>query len=148
MSRAEGAGFEFLDEVTSDVTFLARGASLEELFAEAAAALLSVTLEEPQALGACERRPVRLAEPDLELLLLRFLNELIYLRDAEGLLLRAARLRIASDPGNAVLEGELEGERIDRSRHALAADVKAATAHALCVRRGPEGWSARVTLDV
>ena len=115
MSRAEGAGYELVDEVTSDVTFVARGATLEELFSQAAAALLSVTLEQPEVLQARERRAVRLAEPDLELLLLRFLNELIYLRDAESLLLRAARLRIASEPGNAVLEGELEGEQIGRA---------------------------------
>jgi SHS2 domain-containing protein len=148
MSKAEPADFELVEGATSDLTFVARGSSLEELFAAAAAALLSVTLEQPDALRAVERRSIRLAEPDLELLLLRFLNELIYLRDAERLLLRAARLQIRSGPQGAVLEGELEGERIQHGRHALAADVKAATAHALRVSRDPHGWSARATLDV
>jgi SHS2 domain-containing protein len=148
MSRAEAAGYEFVDAVTSDVTFVARAASLEQLFAAAADALLAVTLEDPGAVQQRERRMLRLAEPDLELLLLRFLNELIYLRDAEQRLLRAAALHIASSGAGATLEGELAGERIDDTRHRLAADVKAATAHQLCVRREPQGWSARVTLDV
>jgi SHS2 domain-containing protein len=147
MSRAEPPGYEFVDAVTSDVTFVARGSSLEQVFAAAADALLAVTLDDPASLEARDRRAIRLREPDLELLLLRFLDELIYLRDAEELLLRAAWLRI-EDAGEASLEGELAGERIDRSRHRLAADVKAATAHGLRVAREGSGWVARVTLDV
>jgi SHS2 domain-containing protein len=147
MSRAEPPAYEFVDAVTSDVTFVARGSSLEEVFAAAADALLAVTLDDPASVQSRLRRSIRLREPDLELLLLRFLDELIYLRDAEELLLRAARLRIEVD-GEASLEGELAGELIDRSRHALAADVKAATAHELRVTREAKGWSARATLDV
>jgi SHS2 domain-containing protein len=147
MSRAEAPAYEFVDAVTSDVTFIARGSSLEQVFAAAADALLAVTLDDPASIELRERRLIRLREPDLELLMLRFLDELIYLRDAEELLLRVARLRIEAG-GEASLEGELAGERIDRSRHALAGDVKAATAHELRVAREGAGWTARVTLDV
>lgn len=94
-----------------------------------------------------EQHTLSLVEPDLELLLMRFLNELVFLRDARSLLLHAGRVRVTSD-GYARLEAVLEGERIDRSRHALACDVKAATAHRLRVLRGRSGWSASVTLDV
>jgi SHS2 domain-containing protein len=140
-------GFEFVDSVTSDVTFLARGGTLAEAFAAAADALLAVTLEEPERLGARVRRTLVLEEPDLELLLLRFLNELVYLRDAEQLLLRSERLRVA--PGEpARLEAELVGEAIDPARHRLAAEVKAATAHRLRVDPTPEGYELEVTLDV
>jgi SHS2 domain-containing protein len=148
MSKAEATGWEFVDAVTSDVAFVARGADLEQLFAAAADALLALTLDDPSTLRESERRALQLAEPDLELLLLRFLNELIYLRDAEQLLLRAAALRIASSGAGATLEGELAGERIDRARHRLGTDVKAATAHQLRVSSELQGWSARVTLDV
>ena len=145
MSAARG--FEFVDSVTSDVTFLARGATLEEAFAAAAEALLAVTLEDPGQLGARIHRSLELEEPDLELLLLRFLNELVYLRDAEQLLLRAERLCIS--PGEpARLEGELAGERIERGRHRLAAEVKAATAHRLRVEQTRQGFELEVTLDV
>ena len=43
---------------------------------------------------------------------------------------------------------ELEGEPLDRTRHALASEVKAATAHGLSVRETPEGWQASVTLNI
>jgi SHS2 domain-containing protein len=93
------------------------------------------------------REPLALAEPDLELLLLRFLNELVFLRDARGLLLRARELHIETN-GEARLAGELRGEPIDRARHHLETDVKAATAHGLRVERAGRGWRASVTLDV
>ena len=80
-------------------------------------------------------------------LLLRFLNELVYLRDAEQLLLHAGRLRVESNE-RARLDAELWGEPLRPERHALATEVKAATAHALRVRATADGWEASVTLDV
>ena len=148
MSRDELAGFEFVDAVTSDVTFVARAPTLPALFERAAAALLSLEIDNPAAVRDELRTSLRLEEPDLELLLLRFLNELIYLRDAQRLLVRTAALEISQGPPGAALQGELGGETIDPSRHFLAADVKAATAHQLAVKRRDGGWSARVTLDV
>jgi SHS2 domain-containing protein len=139
--------FAFVEGATGDLAFEARGESLEALFAAAAEALLSATVSNPEAVETRRREPVELAEPDLELLLLRFLNELIFLRDARGLLLRAGSLRIGID-GEARRAGELAGEPIDRARHRLEADVKAATAHGLRVAREAGGWRASVTLDV
>lgn len=147
MSAGEPA-FEFVDDVTSDLSFVARGATLGEVFEAAAAAFLAATLENPESLRETERRPIELAEPDRELLLLAFLNELVYLRDAERLLLRAHRLEVDDGEGQARLRGELAGERIDRSRHALASDVKAATAHGLRLAGAPGAYRATVTLDV
>lgn len=140
-------GFEFVEGATGDLAFEARADSLPALFAAAAEALLSATVSNPDAVEARRREPLRLAEPDLELLLLRFLNELIFLRDARGLLLRAGSLAVQLE-GEARLEGELAGEPIDRARHRLEADVKAATAHRLRVGREGGGWRASVTLDV
>jgi SHS2 domain-containing protein len=140
--------FEFVEGATSDLSFVARGATLEEVFRAAAAALLQASVEDPEAVRETERRRVGLAEPDAELLLLAFLNELVYLRDAEGLLLRAGRLEVHSTPAGARLEGELAGEPLDPARHRLAADVKAATAHGLALAREDGGFRASVTLDV
>lgn len=139
--------YAFVEGATSDLSFVAHGPTLEAAFAAAAEALLAATVEDPGSVAQRERRALRIEEPDLELLLLRFLNELVYLRDAEELLLRSAHLSVGCD-GTARLEGELVGERIDPRRHALASDVKAATAHGLRVAATPEGWTVAATLDV
>jgi SHS2 domain-containing protein len=141
-------GFEFTEAVTSDLAFVARGASREEVFAAAADALLAATVEDPSAVEPRLEHRLRLEEPDLELLLLAFLNELVFVRDARGWLLRPAELRIETDGGPARLAARLVGEAVDPARHRLATEVKAATAHGLRVARADGGWEANVTLDV
>jgi SHS2 domain-containing protein len=140
-------GFEFVEGSTSDLAFVAQDPTREGVFAAAAEALLAATLEEPDAVRSELRRTVALEEPALDLLLLRWLNELIYLRDAEQLLLRPRHVALRED-GGAHLEAELEGERVDPRRHRFATEVKAATAHGLWVGQRDGGWEARVTLDV
>jgi SHS2 domain-containing protein len=147
MTVGGGPAYEFVEGATSDLSFVAHGSTLEDAFAGAAQALLAATVEDPGSVGRRERRTVRCEEPDLELLLLRFLNELVYLRDAEELLLHPEVISVSRDAG-ASLEAELAGERIDPARHALASDVKAATAHGLRVAATPGGWTAAATLDV
>jgi len=139
--------FEFIEGATSDLTFVAQGPSVEAAFVAAGRALLAATVEEPAAVERRERRSVVLEEPDLELLLLRFLNELVYLRDAEELLLHPEHIEIIWHD-SVQLTADLAGEPIDRRRHTLASDVKAATAHELRVAKMTEGWMATATLDV
>lgn len=141
------AGFAFVEGATSDLAFEAHAPTLGGLFAAAADALLAASVANPHAVGAGGCQTLALEEPDVELLLLRFLNELVFLRDARGLLLRARRVVVSEGPP-ARLSAELEGERLDRARHIPAADVKAATAHGLCVERAGRGYRARATLDV
>lgn len=140
--------FEFLEDVTSDVSFVARADTLPGVFAAAAAALLHLTVEEPEALAEVAVRRLELSEPDAELLLLRFLNELVYLRDAEELLLRPRELRIEEASGEVRLTAELVGEPFDPARHRPASEVKAATAHGLSLAPNGRGFRATVTLDV
>lgn len=141
------ARFELVEGATSDIAFVVHAPSLDALFAAASDALLAATVENPDAVAVEEKRALALEEPDLELLLLRFLNELIFLRDARGLLLRARRVRV-SDGLPARLEAELEGEPLVLGRHLPAADVKAATAHGLRIERQGAGYRASATLDV
>lgn len=139
--------FEFIEGATGDLTFLALGATVDAVFVAAGQAFLAATVEEPEAVERRERRSVLLEEPDLELLLLRFLNELVYLRDAEELLLHPEQIEIVR-ADTVQLRADLAGERIDRRRHALVSDVKAATAHGLRVAKTTDGWNASATLDV
>ncbi len=140
-------GFEFVDGVTSDLCFVARAETLEDLFAVAADALVSLSVGDPGSVREIEERALALEEPDLELLMLGFLSELIFLRDAHELVLRPKRLRIHRE-GSARLEARLVGERVLPERHPIAAEVKAATAHGLRVTGKAGSWEATVTLDV
>jgi SHS2 domain-containing protein len=105
-------------------------------------------LPEPATLRRLKRRRIELANPALDLLLFDFLGELIYHKDAEGLLLGLERVAVREAPGGYRLEAEAAGEAVDPARHALGVDVKAVTLHRLAVERTPQGWQATVVLDV
>ena len=139
--------YAFVERVTSDLSFDAWGDSLEELFTSAADALAHASLGEAVTLEPRESVAVDLREPDLELLLLRFLNELIYLRDARGMLLRPGEIEIHRGD-ECRLAGRLVGERVASGARELELDVKAATAYGLSVEPDQAGWRATVTLDV
>jgi len=144
--------YRYLDDLTvADVAFEARGSSLEELFTAAWEATLQVMIENPNSLGKVESRNIALVEPSLDLLLHNFLQELIYYKDAEGLLLRIEDCRIQWVEGRskfARLDAQARGQMIDPKVHRLGTDVKAVTFYRFDLARENRGWTATVVLDV
>src|SRR5687768_12330817 len=82
MVLSRDAMIEMLDH-TADVGFGLKASTLEELFDEARRALLMVVFERPPEEGRDEGE-IRLSAPDLETLLVRWLNELTYLIQDTG----------------------------------------------------------------
>jgi SHS2 domain-containing protein len=141
--------YRFLeDAVTADVGFVASGVTLEECFAAAAEATLHVMLDNTASLQLRQQRPVHLEDDALDLLLLKFLEELVYRKDAEGILLRPTTVQVMRRAQRWCVDAVLEGEGIDPVRHELSADVKAVTLHQLRVQRTETGWEATVVLDI
>jgi protein archease len=141
--------YEYLEDgVTSDVTFRARGASLDELFTAAADATANLMVRRLESITPRVALAVTLAAQALDLLLMRFLEELVFYKDAPGLLLRATDVRVTPGDRTHEVHAVLRGEPIDPGKHELEADVKAVTLHGLRVERTPGGWEAEVTLDV
>lgn len=141
--------FRFIEDApTADVGFVASGATLDDCFQSAADATLSVMLANPEALQARVQHEVRVDDEALDIALLRFLEELVYHKDAHRELLRARDVCVHRDGERWIVEATLEGETIDPDRHGLAGDVKAVTLHQLQVRRIADGYEATVVLDV
>jgi SHS2 domain-containing protein len=141
--------YKFLDDIaTADVAFEAWGGTREELFAAGADALLRTMVHDPEAVERREETVVTMEDADLDLLLFSFLQELVFLKDARRLLLHPEIVRIAEKDGLFRLESVLRGEKIDRRRHPLVVDVKAATLHRLRVACESGIWRAVVVLDV
>ena len=141
--------YRYLEEIAmADVAFEAWGATKEETFLAAADATLNTMVEEIETVAPVERRVFSLAADSLDLLLFELLQELVYRKDAERLLLRVRSLRIEESGPGFRLSADAYGETIDPGRHPLLADVKAVTLHRLEVNRTPDGWRAVVVLDV
>jgi len=141
--------YRFLDDApTADVGFVASGDTLAACFQAAADATLEVMLANPDAVEPRERRTVHVEHDLLDLALLRFLEELIFYKDAERLFLRATAVKVVAPAGRWVVDATVAGETIDPSRHQLSGDVKAVTLHRLNVRQTDAGWEATVVLDI
>jgi SHS2 domain-containing protein len=140
--------YHYLEEVaTADIAFEAWGKDLEKTFGAAADATINVMAEELESIRPLQRRDLNLENDALDMLLFDFLQELIYYKDAERLLLRPARILIRQADRN-ILEATVEGEEIDPTRHRLRVDVKAVTLHRFALEKTPEGWKAMVILDI
>lgn len=143
------SSYRYLEEIaTADIAFEACGATPEETFLAAADATLNTMVEEIGTVAPRERRVFSLSAASLDLLLFELLQELVYHKDAERLLLRVHDLRIEEDGSGYRLHAEAIGETIDPARHPLLADVKAVTLHHLSVEKTPSGCRAVVVLDV
>ncbi len=141
--------YRFREDIAiADAAFAAWGATIEELFVAAADATTNTMVENLEAIEDRQRRPIRIEEQSADLLLYRLLEELVYLKDVEGLLLRVPVVRIHRGDGALVLDAEARGEPLDPLRHHLQADVKAVTLHRLRVERTARGWEASVVLDI
>jgi SHS2 domain-containing protein len=141
--------YHFLEDVAiADMAFEIEAKSLSELLAEAAEALQKVQIENLGSIRPIERRTVGLLEANPEKLLHRFLEEIIFWKDAEQLLLLPESVDVQEQDGNFQLRAVLSGERLDPERHHQGVDVKAVTWHRFSVSRGPKGWGATIVLDV
>ncbi len=141
--------FRFVDEITTaDVAFEAWGESLEELFIAAAAALLRTMSAAPEQVMRRQELTFRLEHEEPDLLLLLFLQELIFYKDARKLLLHAERVEIVEREGLFCLDALVSGEQLDADRHCLLVDVKAVTLHRLRLQFEDGRWQAVVVLDV
>jgi SHS2 domain-containing protein len=141
--------YRYLEGIaTADVAFEAWGATKEEAFLAAADATLNTMVEEIRAVSPREHRVVSVTAASLDLLLFELLQELVYHKDADRLLLRVRGLRIEETGSGYLLHADATGETIDPDRHPLRADVKAVTLHRLSVEETPSGWRAVVVLDV
>jgi len=141
--------YEFLDDAPpADVGFVAWGPSLDDCFRAAADATLATMLPHPETLARRARRTAHVEHTDLELALLNLLEEMVFHKDAHGLLLAADEVRVARQGETWTVDAVFSGESIDPARHDLANDVKAVTVHRLKVERTGDGWQATVVLDV
>lgn len=144
------SSFRFLEDIAlADSAFEARGSTPSELFAASATAVIE-TLADPRTVPPALTKTVTRHDPSLANLLFDWLSDIVFLKDAEGLVFRDALCTVSSDQpaGEWHLEGRLTGSPIDPVRHDLRADIKAITKHRYEVREDHGTWIATVVMDI
>jgi SHS2 domain-containing protein len=134
--------FEIIEH-TADVGIRAFGKDLPEVYANAAQAMFSL-ITDLDTVREVLSREVSVSAPDREILLVEWLNELVYLFDVEYLLFKRFEISELSATG---LKARCYGEKVDKSRHALKTGIKSATYHMLKVEQNGR-FQAEVLLDI
>ncbi len=131
-------------EHDADIGLRAVSATLEGLF-EAMGEALTAIITEPSAVRCPEAVRIQCTAPDRELLLVDWLNALIYEMATRGMLFGAWRVALEDNH----LEATVEGERVDRARHRPVVEVKGATYTGLAVQQDDDGhWHGTCIVDV
>lgn len=136
--------YEYFD-VTADVGLRAYGETLEEAFQNAALAMFEVMTDTTK-IRPSIKKEVHITSEDPSALLYDWLDELIYLHDAEFLIFNQFKLKISKRNQEYVLDGTLWGETFNPDRHESREDIKAVTYHLMDIKE-EDGFKVQVILD-
>ncbi len=128
----------------ADVGVRGIGATLADAFAGAATAMTSAICD-PARVVPKDAVVVACAAPDEEMLLVDWLNALVYEMATRRMLFSRFEVSIEDHSLRAIVWGE----PVDVARHQPAAEVKGASFCELAVNREPDGrWLAQCVVDV
>jgi SHS2 domain-containing protein len=118
--------------------------ALEGAFEQAALALSAIVVD-PASINGKHEIEIACGAPDPELLLVDWLNALIYEMATRQMVF--GRFDVSVEGTN--LEAKAWGEPMDADQQELTVEPKGATYTALSVRKGPDGsWIAECVVDV
>ncbi len=131
-------------EHEADVGLVLRGRDGPALFRQAGLALFDLVCARDR-VEPRESYPLTGEADAADILLVTWLNDLVYLIEGEGVVCADFAFDGWSEGAYAA---RALGEPVDPERHEPRDLVKAATYHGLSLRRSPGAWEARVILDV
>ena len=131
----------------ADAAFEVDASSVEEVFRGATQALLE-SLANPTTVSGGWERSIERTDGDLSALLFDWLSEIVYWKDAAGVVFREAPLTLAREGDVWLLRARLIGAPVDYRTQELHADVKGVTKHLYHVSQDAGRWKALVVLDL
>jgi len=138
--------YEYDDSVAiGDCAYHAFGQTLEELFVNAGLAATECMVD-PDTVDADQEQEIELSADSESNLLYEWLEEIVYLKDAEDIFLTDFQIEFLD--GNKKLRAKARGEKINPQKHGIKADVKAVTMYRFDLKKTEEGWEAFIVLDL
>ncbi|MBU3906661.1 MAG: archease [Nanoarchaeota archaeon] len=132
--------FKFLEH-TADVKFQAYGKSLEEAFVNSSLALKEVMFGKIKIKSKIKKK-IKINAKDNEGLLYRFLEQFLYLLDAENFVFNKVKIKIKDDK----LEADVVGDKA--KNYKFTNNVKAVTYNQMFVKQERNKFITQVVVDV
>ncbi len=137
--------FQIIDH-TADVGIQVEGATLVDLFSEAAEATYALAFDAHRDPHPPISVPIEASAPALDELLVAWLQECLALFQTRRLVLGHFWI---DEIDEKHVVGGAKGRKFDSARHSQQLEIKAVTYHQLEVSRGDDGnWRARVLFDI
>jgi len=130
-------------DVAGDIGLRAEGRTLQECFVNAGLGLYSLITDLNQ-IKQKQQIEIEIAEESIEILLVSYLNELIFKFDAYGFIGNAIDLTIERN----TLKALVYGETFDSKKHERRLLIKAATYHNLIIKQENTHWIAEIIFDI
>ncbi len=138
--------FKFIEDIAiADVAFQATGKNLTELFQSAAQAVIE-SMANPKTVKPVIKKEIKKKEKDVEKLLFEFLEEIVYLKDAEAMVFHDIEVKV--DEKKMEAKATIRGDSIKPEKQELRQDVKAVTMHYYLVEKKGSKWKTVVVLDI
>jgi len=128
--------YQFIEEFSGgDICFEVTGKTREELIISAAEATMNAMVENLENIQDQQSVFIRCEHRNFDLLLFKFLNEIIFIKDTQRLLFRMEEVHMIQTECFWKLDAIGKGEPVDCRKHALRDDVKAVTMYRFQVRQ-------------
>ncbi len=134
--------FETLNH-TADIGGRVYGKDITELFINAAKLLYFLSGAVISSKGEGNLLKIKTSGGNVEELLVRFLNELIYFMDVKKIAGKIKKLSIQNEKDMLILECKIEMKEVSITR-----EIKAATYHNLKIRKETDGLSTDIIFDI
>lgn len=133
--------FRILEHI-ADIKFRVFGKTIEDVFKNSAAALKEAICDKTR-IKLKKERTIKIEGRDYESLLYKFLEEILYLLDAEDFLVgKIKEIKIEGFRASAVFIGD------NASNYKFTNNVKAVTYNDMFLKRQRSNWVAEFVLDV
>jgi SHS2 domain-containing protein len=128
---------------TADMGIRGFGDSMEEAFAAAALAMIAVIID-PKKIKQKQKVEIACEQPDNELLLIDWLNNILYEMATRKMLF--SKFEVSINGGQ--LTAKAWGEKLDLQKHKPVVEIKAATYSDLKVIQEKGKWTAQCIVDI
>jgi len=137
--------YEFVEDLTSDVMFVAEASDLQGLLVESSKALIDVVCQRSK-IEPNESVEIRAEGESPEELLHEWLSQLLTESDSEEIFFSKFEVQIKEEKGKLVAEGKAWGETYTPEKSGTV--VKGVTYYNFSVKKTEKGYRASVVCDI
>lgn len=139
-------GYRFLEHMT-DAVIEAYGETVEEAFEQAARGLNDTMID---LTGVTPDQELKIVAEghDLESLLFDWLDKVMLLLVADGVVMSDFSVKVCKTGGGYALDGVAKGEKLDLKKHVYKVEIKAVTYHEMSIKQEAGKTTVRFLLDL